>query len=263
MTRVRNEAIINSETGQASDSEEKKIRDIFIYSSIEHNNFCGVMSANKLLESLKDSQGISQIVLHINSEGGDMFEGIAIYNLLRSSGVEITAVIEGECSSSASIIAMSASKIIMKRGSIIMIHKPFSYAFGDDEHFSKIAETLKIMNESIIDIYQARTGLARETINDLMSKETYMSGEMAKNLGFCDEYENAEPEENAPKNAPKTEDEPEENESEHEDESKQAPLTGSDLRRFINFLPVKNRVRDNQERVINLMAGYINGKRNH
>ena len=263
MTRVRNEAVINAESGQVSDSEtERKIRDIFIYSSIELNNSFG-MTADKLLKELGDFEDISQIVLHINSEGGDLFEGIAIYNLLRNSGVETTAIIEGLCASSASIIAMSASKIIMKRGSIVMIHKPITFALGNDEEFRKISETLNIMTESIIDIYQARTGLARVTINDLMTKESYMSGEMAKSLGFCDEYETAE-NENAPAN--ENDSEPEiEFTPENENENEPAKPEDSSSRKILNlnFLPVKNRTQDQQERAISLMAGYINGKRNH
>ena len=265
MTRVRNEAVFNAETGQESNSE---IRDIYIYSSIEHDKFFGGMTAASFIESLKDLQGVSQIVLHINSEGGDLLEGVSIYNLLRNSGVEITAMIEGLCASSASILAMSASKIIMKRGSILMIHKPMSVAFGNDEQLSKVIEVLNIITENMIDIYQARTGLARETINDLMSKETYMSGEMAKSLGFCDEYEDINDVESVTETSNESENENEndnapESVSEHENELEQAAVTAQAPKRFINFLPVKNRVQDQQERAINLMAGYINGKRNH
>lgn len=242
MTRIRNEALNESELN--SDSQ---VRDIFIYSTIEHDDLIG-MSANKLINSLGDLKALSKIVLHINSEGGDLFEGVAIYNLLKDSGVEIEAVIEGFCASSASVIAMSASKIIMKRGSVLMIHKPITFAAGTSEELNKCAEVLNMITENIIDIYQARTGLSRGTINDLMNKESYMSGEMAKSLGFCDEYENAQ--DNNQENEPAK---PEEN----------IPAENSAPRPVLNFLPVKNKPQDLQEQAINLMAGFINGKRNH
>lgn len=245
MTRIRNEAVIEGESN--SDSQ---VRDIFIYSTIEHDDLFG-MSANKLIDSLGDLKALSKIVLHINSEGGDLFEGVAIYNLLKDSGVEIEAVIEGFCASSASVIAMSADKIIMKRGSVLMIHKPITFAAGTSEELNKCAEVLNMITENIIDIYQAHTGLSRDTINDLMTKESYMSGEMAKSLGFCDEYENAQDtnQENEPAK-------PEEN-------SENIPAENSAARPFLNFLPVKNKPQDLQEQAINLMAGFINDKRNH
>lgn len=242
MTRIRNEALNESELN--SDSQ---VRDIFIYSSIEHDDLSG-MSANKLINSLGDLKALSKIVLHINSEGGDLFEGVAIYNLLKDSGVEIECVIEGFCASSASVIAMSASKIIMRRGSVLMIHKPITFASGTSEELNKCAEVLNMITGNIIDIYQSRTGLSRDTINDLMNKESYMSGEMAKSLGFCDEYENAQ--DNNQENEPAK---PEEN----------IPAENLVPRPFLNFLPVKNKPQDLQEQAINLMAGFINGKRNH
>ena len=249
MTRIRNEAVNESESN--SDSQ---VRDIYIYSSIEHDDLTG-MSANKLIDSLGDLKNLSQIILHINSEGGALFEGVAIYNLLKDSGVEVHAIIEGFCASSASVIAMSASKIIMKRGSVLMIHKPVTFAAGTSEELNKCAEALNMITENIIDIYQARTGLSRETINDLMSKESFMSGEMAKSLGFCDEYEN---EEKITPAKPEEEDEQQENQ---DDEPER--IDNIFKRQVLNFLPVKNKARDSQENAINLMAGFINGKRNH
>ena len=244
MTRIRNEAINEGESNSNS-----QVRDIFIYSSIEHDDLFG-MSANKLINSLGDLKALSKIVLHINSEGGDLFEGVAIYNLLKDSGVEIECVIEGFCASSASVIAMSANKIIMRRGAFMMIHKPVTFANGTSEELIKCAEVLNMITENIIDIYQARTGLSRDMINDLMTKETYMSGQMAKNFGFCDEYED-------------------EIKQDDNQESKQAkrdeniPAENLGARPFLNFLPVKNKPQDLQEQAINLMAGFINGKRNH
>jgi len=250
MTRIRNEATI--ETDFNSDSQGQ-IRDIYIYSSIEHDGRQG-MSANKLIDSLGDLKNLSQIVLHINSEGVDLFEGITIYNLLKNAGVEVHAIIEGFCASSASVIAMSASKIIMKRGSVFMIHKPITFATGTSEELNKCAEVLNMITENIIDIYQARTGLSRETINDLMSKESFMSGEMAKSLGFCDEYENEEIQ-------PAKPDEEEGNQDNQDDEPER--IDNIFKRQILNFLPVKSKARDSQEAAINLMAGFINGKRNH
>lgn len=249
MTRIRNEALNESELN--SDSQ---VRDIFIYSMIEHDDLFG-MSANKLIDSLGDLKALSKIVLHINSEGGDLFEGVAIYNLLKDSGVEIEAIIEGFCASSASVIAMSADKIIMRRGSVLMIHKPITFAAGTSEELNKCAEVLNMITENIIDIYQTRTGLSRDTINDLMNKESYMSGEMAKSLGFCDEYENAQ-DANQDANQENEPAKPEEN-------SENIPAENSAARPFLNFLPVKNKPQDLQEQAINLMAGFINGKRNH
>lgn len=226
MTRIRNDA--NSET-----ESNTQIQDIYVYSMIEHDGLFG-MSAGKLLSQLQSSQNLSQIVIHINSEGGDMFESIAIYNLLKSLNVDIQVRVEGLCASGASIIAMAGNKIIMCPGSCMMIHNPITCVFGDSDEFKKAAEVLEIFKSSVVDIYESKTGLARETIIDLMNRETYMNAQTAKELGFADELINKDPEPENKINTP-----------------------------AINFLPVKEKVQDRHEQAIKLMAGFINGKRNH
>ena len=233
MTKIRNESEADS---------NNQVRDIYIYSVIEHNNFAGI-SATKLLNELQNAENLSQIVIHINSEGGDMFESIAIYNLLKSLNIDIQARVEGLCASGASIIAMAANKVIMCPGSCMMIHNPISCVYGDSEEFKKVAEILEMFRDSIVDIYETKTGLARDTIIDMMNRESYMNAQTAKSFGFADEVLN---------------------EPEPEPESESEPENKSTIP-AINFLPIKNKIsaQNKHEQAIDLMAGFINGKRNH
>ena len=106
---------------------------------------------------------------------------------------------------------------------------------GDSETFKKAAEVLDMFTESIIDIYELRTGLSRETIKDLMNRETFINAQTACDMKFADEYI---------KDEPKPEPEP----------------VNKMMTPPVNFLPVKEKINP-QEQAVNLMAGFINGKR--
>ncbi len=132
------------------------------------------------------------ILLRINSPGGDAFEGIACYNLLRGSKRKVSTVIEGLAASAASIIAMSGSHIEMGVGAQMMIHCAACMSFGDAEEFTKLAETLRQVDKSIASIYANSRGLKAGDCLALMSKETWMSGDEAVKMGFADKATAAE-----------------------------------------------------------------------
>ena len=151
-------------------------------------------TANQLIDQMKNIN--SPITLRINSDGGEIFEGISLYNYLKDK--DVTVIIDGICASSASIIAMAGRKIIMKTGSMMMIHNPSSMLYGDSEDFKAVAEVLDKMTDNIADIYSQRTGQDKNTILDLMKKNTWLNASEAKSMNFCDEID-------IPDEEPKTE----------------------------------------------------------
>ena len=125
------------------------------------------------------------IVLHVNSVGGEVSAGVTIYNRLRALQNKKSVIIEGLAASIASIISMAGDEIHMALGSEMMIHNPSSYAFGEADDFEKAAESLRKTKENLIDIYEARTGLTREEIATMMDDETWLTAREALEKGFC------------------------------------------------------------------------------
>lgn len=163
--------------------------DIYIDSGIEHN-LEGCVSVKSLREQLQDKPFI-KVILHVNSEGGDLFEGLAIYNYLNeliASGHEVEAVIEGICSSSASVAVMAANKISMYRTSYMFIHKASMYVEdGSEDKLKEYSDMIFDLNNKIASIYAKRSGLSELAITDIMNKESWLSAETCKTLGLCDE----------------------------------------------------------------------------
>lgn len=136
-------------------------------------------------EELKQHAGDLTVV--INSPGGDVFAGLAIYNALVNHNGNVTVRVDGLAASIASVIAMSGDKIIMSPGSMIMIHRPSVYAAGTVDDMEKAKDVLLKIEEGITPIYARRTGLSDEKITELLEAETWMLADKAVELGFADE----------------------------------------------------------------------------
>lgn len=142
----------------------------------------GVTNVLNRLQGLSEDQSIT---LHINSVGGEVSAGVAIYNRLRALTNKKTVIIEGLAASIASVIAMAGDEIHMALGSEMMIHNPSTYVWGEANDFEKAAESLRKTKESLIDIYEHRTGLKRDELATMMDAETWLTAKDAKEKGFC------------------------------------------------------------------------------
>lgn len=136
----------------------------------------------------------NQIELRLNCRGGSVMEGWAIYDKLRATGKEITAIIEGKCASMATIILLAAPKERRSayQNSKLLIHNPYIPAYGitedtDAARLEAIAADLRQDEEKILDEYVARTGADREELRTLMSENNYLDMNKAKELGFIAE----------------------------------------------------------------------------
>ncbi|MBO5094940.1 MAG: Clp protease ClpP [Lachnospiraceae bacterium] len=128
---------------------------------------------------LDQLDGVSKINVHINSGGGSVFGGIAIYNILKRHNAEITVYVEGLAASIASVIAMAGDKIIIPANAQMMIHKPSSIAWGNADDMRKEADILDGCQKVILNTYMqhAKEGVTPEQINALIDAETWKNGE--------------------------------------------------------------------------------------
>lgn len=132
-----------------------------------------------------EDQGITAFELHINSMGGSVFEGIAIYNFLKGKDVEV--FIDGVAASIASVVAMCGKKVNMYSSSMMMIHNPWTFSDGDSNELIKQAEMLEQVKKSIISAYQEKTKKSKSDLEDMMNSETWLTAQEAKSQGFCDD----------------------------------------------------------------------------
>ena len=122
----------------------------------------------------------------INSPGGDVFAGAAIYAYLRAHPGRVVVKIAGIAASIASLIAMAGDEILISRAGYLMIHRPWMHACGDAEDMERYARQLREIGAGIAAAYAEKTGMTREEISALLDAETYMNAESALEMGFAD-----------------------------------------------------------------------------
>lgn len=143
------------------------------------------VTAKRISAALR-SVGTKDITVRINSPGGDMFEGIAIYNLLRGHQAKVTVEVIGWAASAASIIAMAGDEIRMGLGSFMMVHNAWGVVVGNRHDMREAAELFDSFDSALADIYEARTDAGRAAIEKLLDAETFMSASEAVDQGFAD-----------------------------------------------------------------------------
>lgn len=143
------------------------------------------VTASRIAGALRAIGG-ADVTVNINSPGGDMFEGLAIYNLLREYEGKVTVKVLGLAASAASIIAMAGDEVQIGRGAFLMIHNCWVYAMGNRHDLAQVAADMEPFDKAMNDIYGARTGLSEEAIEAMMNAETYIGGSDAVEKGFAD-----------------------------------------------------------------------------
>lgn len=143
------------------------------------------VTAKRIAGALR-SIGDRDVVVNINSPGGDMFEGLAIYNLLREHKGHVTVKVLGVAASAASIIAMAGDEVQVARAGFLMIHNAWILAAGNRHDFLAYAEYLEPFDASMADIYAARSGQDVKAIQQMMDGETWIGGSAAIEQGFAD-----------------------------------------------------------------------------
>ncbi|MCS3405427.1 Clp protease ClpP [Pantoea sp. B566] len=158
---------------------------ISILDTIGEDWFGDGVTASRISGALR-SIGGGDVTVNINSPGGDMWEGLAIYNLLVAYEGKVTVKVLGIAASAASIIAMAGDEIQMGRGAFLMIHNCWTIAAGNRNDFRAYADSLEPFDKAMADIYAARSGLKLSEVQTLMDNESFISGSDAIEKGFAD-----------------------------------------------------------------------------
>ena len=150
----------------------------------------GVIGENSHLQIKKQIENlgnVDKLILHIQSPGGSVYAGYNTYHVIKSAGIPVEAIIEGECQSIATFISLAADKIIARNPSVYMIHNPYTMLEGDASTMESGASELRKIEDIMISAYQRKTNLQAEHIREMMAKETSMTAFEAQKMGFVDE----------------------------------------------------------------------------
>ena len=143
------------------------------------------VTPNRIAAALR-SIGPKPVTVQINSPGGNFFDGLAIYNMLRQHPEQVTVQVLGIAASAASIIAMAADDLQIAKAGMMMIHNTQWVAVGDRNVMADAASQMTIFDETVAMLYADRSGGDRSEIAAMMDAETFMNGEQAVEQGFAD-----------------------------------------------------------------------------
>lgn len=166
--------------------DEAEALSIKIYDEIGDDGWGGGITTETINEQLQNAND-KPLNIYINSYGGEVFEGFAIYNMLKNYKGFKTVYVDGIAASIASVIAMCGNKVVMNQASMLMVHNASGLAYGNAEEMKKVVNALEQINEVIREVYMARTGMDEATIKNLMDNETYLKSQDALSYGFIDE----------------------------------------------------------------------------
>lgn len=146
----------------------------------------GGVTAQDFVSELQKIQ-TQKITVSINTPGGDVFDGLAIYNALKAHGAEITTRVDGLAASIGSIIALAGSRVLMAEASFMMIHNPWGFAMGGAQDMREMADTLDKVGGVLRAIYMSKSGKASAEMQAMMDAETWMTAQEAVDAKMADE----------------------------------------------------------------------------
>ena len=161
------------------------VAELYIYGDISACPQDDGISAASLSMQLAALQGVSQINVYINSYGGDVSEGVAIYNALKRHNAKIVTYCDGMACSIASVIFMAGDERIMCNPSFLMIHDAWTYAAGNADDFRKAADDLDVITTASISAYMAHCKLSEQELRAKMKAETWLTHTQALEMGFA------------------------------------------------------------------------------
>jgi ATP-dependent Clp endopeptidase proteolytic subunit ClpP len=163
--------------GKATDA----VAEVYIFDEIGAYG----ITAQDFIAEMKEYKD-TPVNLRINCIGGDVFDGMAMYNIIKKREAKTTAYIEGIAASMGSVIALAADEVVMAENSLFMIHNAWGGAMGEAEDMRKTASVLEKISGEIASIYKRKTRLSLDRITDMMDEETWLNAEEAYELGFID-----------------------------------------------------------------------------
>jgi len=144
------------------------------------------VSAQSFIDQLKRIGNNVRIKLHIYSPGGDVTAGNEIYNALKAHPAGVDVTIGALCASIATVVAMAGTTITMAANGLFMIHNPYVCAYGESDELRKMADVMDKLKDGIVSAYKAKTGMSEDDLSAMMTSETWMTADEAKEKGFID-----------------------------------------------------------------------------
>jgi len=160
--------------------------DLYIYDVIGEDWYGEGVTAKKLISQLAAAKG-KKVNVRLNSPGGSVFDGVAIYNALVRHDGGVETFIDGLAASIASVIALAGSKVTIAENAMVMIHNPWTFAYGEASELRKVADTLDQVRETLLNTYETRTKKERKELGETMDAETWFTAQEAKAFGLVDE----------------------------------------------------------------------------
>jgi ATP-dependent Clp protease, protease subunit len=145
------------------------------------------ISAKQFNDQLKALGPVSTIVLRVNSPGGDVWDGIAIFNMLKRHPARVEVIVDGIAASIASVIAMAGDRIKMPSNSFMFIHDPLAVVLGDAENMREMADSLDKVAAALVSTYMNKTGKSEEEVKKWMAGDTWFTAQEALEAGLADE----------------------------------------------------------------------------
>jgi ATP-dependent Clp endopeptidase proteolytic subunit ClpP len=164
--------------------------EILIYDEIGRNFWGKGIAAEDLVKELS-ALDVKAIDVRINSVGGQVFEGLAIFNALDRHPATVTTHVDGMAASIASIVALAGDEVRIAENAFMMIHNPHGIEMGDANAMRKMADILDTLAGSLADTYVAKTGKSEKVIRAMMDEETWFNAEEALEVGMVDEVDEA------------------------------------------------------------------------
>jgi ATP-dependent Clp protease protease subunit len=168
----------------------KNSAELLLYGPISESSWWDDnVTPKQFAEDLNALGDIDDLMVRINSGGGDVFAGQAIHSILKSHKAKVTVMVDGLAASIASVIAMAGDTIIMPRNAMMMIHNPWTWSYGNANDFRKLADDLDKIREGILAAYLDKSGMDRDQLIGLLDAETWLTAEEAKSYGLIDQVD--------------------------------------------------------------------------
>ena len=172
------------------DARKLDTLELYVYSTVESGEWWqeSETSASHFRDELAKHPNAREIKVYINSLGGSVMEGIAIYNQLKRHAAHKTVYIDGFACSIASVIAMAGDTVVMPKNAVMMIHNAWTIALGNAAELRKAADDLDVVNNASRQAYLEKAGgkLTEEKLTELLDAETYLSAGQCMELGLAD-----------------------------------------------------------------------------
>lgn len=171
-------------------SATDKVGELYIYGEITSSKWDDVdTTAHSFKEDLEGLGKIQTLYVYINSPGGSVFQGQAIYSILKRQKARVEVHIDGLAASIASVIAMAGDTIFMPRNAMMMVHNPWTFSIGNAQDLRKEADALDKIRETLIETYLGKAGskLSIDQISDFMDEETWLTADECYSYGLCDQ----------------------------------------------------------------------------